>query len=88
MINFTGYSGELCEIRNICKQPSTIPCYNNGTCLVSAENQQHCECAIGFSGDNCELSLRISSNQSSAGRSNLNYIIIVIIIMMTFVLTI
>ena len=47
------------------------PCQNNGTChdLV---NGYKCECLVGFNGNNCENSMKISSRVILLGPKNNN----------------
>jgi len=98
-----GFTGESCETKNACPKPQSIPCYNNGTCLIGSNNQEICnypinrqfsfsdcvlktnllkffsniqgECLSGYSGENCELSLRLHANQS-VGRWNFSYLLL------------
>lgn len=47
-----GYLGESCEIKNLCKRPDRIACYNNGTCLLDRDNSEFCKIRTYYSSDN------------------------------------
>jgi hypothetical protein len=62
-----GYSGRRCDvITDICL--ANEPCENGGICSKLPGNKYHCDCTLGFSGNNCQYTVQIE--QSAAFRGN------------------
>jgi hypothetical protein len=37
------FHGTFCELKNICPSSSKQICYNNGSCLIGADNKEFCK---------------------------------------------
>jgi hypothetical protein len=65
-----GYAGRRCdEITDICL--ATEPCENGGICTKLRDNKYHCDCTLGFTGDNCQYSVVIEKSAAFKGSSYL-----------------
>ncbi|CAH1775266.1 unnamed protein product [Owenia fusiformis] len=53
-ICFKGFSGDNCQVNELCSSPSDRRCQNGGTCRASGINDYTCSCPHPYQGKNCE----------------------------------
>ena len=72
IIQYVSYIFNLVQTGTTCDQ--AIPCFdenfcqNNGTCVVTEDNQSSCQCNEFFTGDNCEIELPCRENRCVFGQ--------------------